>query len=125
MNEQIEKMKKRRALNDEKRLDIVMALYNRVDLIGLRTLGRSVGVLNERYELKAYNGKIISLRLLNEEKQKAISISQLIVMSGLNEHEVRIPKKYKIILDNMLEKYISGEISLDDFDFSKNEETEE
>lgn len=126
MNEQLKAIKKRQALLEEKRLDIVMAFYHRVDTIGLRTLGRAAGILNERYELKRHvPGKLISLRSMPDEKPQAISISQLVKMAGLTEKEISIKKKYVSIINNTLEKYMSGEISLDDFDFSKNTETEE
>lgn len=124
MNAPLSSEKKRQSKMDETKLDIVMAMYNRMDVISLRTIGRAVGILDANYNLKrAKPDTLITFHAMPEVKPEVMNIDDLFRLSGITEKDLKIAKKYKVLLDDTLYKYLTGEIKLNDiFPEEKEEE---
>lgn len=120
----LSKDKQRQSKMDEIKLDIVMAMYNRMDTISLRTIGRAVGILDANYNLKhAKPGTLITFHTMPEVKPEVMNMDDLFQLSGITENDLKIAKKYKVLLDETLYRYLTGKITLNDiFQEEKEEE---
>ena len=124
MNALLSSEKKRQSKMDEMKLDIVMAMYNRMDTISLRTIGRAVGILDANYNLKqAKPDTLITFHAMPEVKPEVMNIDDLFRLAGITEKDLKIAKKYKVLLDETLYKYLTGEIKLNDI-FTKEKKEE-